>query len=175
MANEFDNNTNSNLPMNLNEQNNGSYTGSYDYNNYNGYNNQNYTNYQYTDKNAPETPEEKRKGNMFSAISLACSVGSKIMAGLFSSSSGLFDSLTTGEVSSGIISILSVFFAAIAGLGNLAAFVLMIYVRVKYPKNTFGKVLMWLYIIGLIFYILAIILAVVMCAMCLNTIQSCPG
>ena len=40
---------------------------------------------------------------------------------------------------------------------RITALILMIVARVKYPKNTFAKVLMWLYIAFYILYILLII------------------
>ena len=45
---------------------------------------------------------------------------------------------------------------------SIAGLVLMIVVRVKYPKNTFGKVLMWLWItmfVIALFYLVTIIIA----------------
>ena len=39
----------------------------------------------------------------------------------------------------------------------VASWVLMIVVRVKYKTSTFGKVLMWIYIIGAILSVLAVI------------------
>ena len=58
------------------------------------------------------------------------------------------------------------------GLGtlcSLAAFVLMIYVRIKYPSNKFGKILMWIYIAFIIIYILLFIFIIVACASCVST------
>jgi len=40
---------------------------------------------------------------------------------------------------------------------------LMIYVRINYPKNKFGKVLMWLYIILIICVIVIVIAVIGMC------------
>ena len=47
---------------------------------------------------------------------------------------------------------------------------MMIYVRVKYPKSTFGKVLMWLYIA---FVVIAVIAIIVVCAACAYEIKRC--
>lgn len=56
---------------------------------------------------------------------------------------------------------------------SLAGLVLMIIARVKYPKNTFAKVLMWLYIIGIIISTILMIAVFVMCGTacisCANT------
>ena len=66
-------------------------------------------------------------------------------------------------------------FGTVSLLLMIAGLAIMIYVRVKYPKNVFGKVLMWLYIIvGIIsiiifiVYILFIIWACVSCMSCIN-------
>ena len=51
----------------------------------------------------------------------------------------------------------------LGGLSPLAALVLMIVARVKYPKSTFAKVLMWIYIIQIILAIIGFILLVAFC------------
>jgi hypothetical protein len=127
-----------------------------------------------TDKNAPETEEEKRKGNFFSGLSLACTLGGKVLSSIaaaimngFNYSSEILDNPLTR--------VIGTLLAGILGLSELAGFILMIYVRVKYPKNTFGKVLMWLYIIWLIMMVIAAILVIATCVMCVNELSSCPG
>jgi len=52
------------------------------------------------------------------------------------------------------------------------AFIMMIYIRIKYPKNTFGKVLMIFYIIAPIVFMVCACFAMVAC---FESIQSCPG
>ena len=49
---------------------------------------------------------------------------------------------------------------ALIGLAGLASYILMIYVRIKYPKNRFGKGLMWVYIIDLVLRVLLIVVAI---------------
>ena len=46
----------------------------------------------------------------------------------------------------------------------------MIIVRVKYKNNTFGKVIMWIYIILLALGIIAVIILIVTCV---NIIREC--
>jgi uncharacterized membrane protein len=60
----------------------------------------------------------------------------------------------------------------ILGILPLAAIVLMVIVRIKYPKNTFGKVLMWLYIV---LVAIAALLVVACIAFCFYLIESCKG
>ncbi|SDA75661.1 hypothetical protein SAMN02910275_02649 [Butyrivibrio sp. INlla18] len=49
---------------------------------------------------------------------------------------------------------------ALIGLAGLASYILMIYVRIKYPKNRFGKGLMWVYIIDLVLRVLLVVVAI---------------
>lgn len=51
-------------------------------------------------------------------------------------------------------------------------FILMIHVRIKYPKNIFGKVLMIFYISIII---VALILMIYLFYTCISCVQSCPG
>ena len=56
---------------------------------------------------------------------------------------------------------------AISAISPFIALILMVYVRVKYPKNTFGKVLMWLYIVLFIILLIAFVYLIIGC------IQTC--
>lgn len=59
----------------------------------------------------------------------------------------------------------------------LASIVLVIIVRVKYPRNTFGKVLMWIYIVlfvaALIFLLAVLVTCGIMLGELVNSCQSC--
>ena len=61
---------------------------------------------------------------------------------------------------------------SLASLAGMAGLVMMIILRVQYPKNTIGKVLMWLYIISLILTILGVLLLI---AFCNAIVYSCQG
>ena len=52
----------------------------------------------------------------------------------------------------------------LASLCPLISFLIMVYVRATYPKNTFGKILMALYIIGIIVLIIAFCVSIISCA-----------
>lgn len=55
-------------------------------------------------------------------------------------------------------------FTAFSSVARVAGIVLMIIARVKYPKNTFAKVLMWLYIgLAILAVLLIIILIFIIC------------
>ena len=68
---------------------------------------------------------------------------------------------------------------ALSALGILfliAGIVLVIYVRVKYPKNIFGKVLMWIYIVLAVLILIAFIVMLVACTLaCSYLIETCQG
>lgn len=59
-------------------------------------------------------------------------------------------------------------FSSVSGICGSIALIIVIYVRVKYPKNIFGKVLMIFYIITGILAIVGACLAIVTCVDQLN-------
>lgn len=59
----------------------------------------------------------------------------------------------------------------IAAMVGLASFVLMIYTRVKFPKDVWGKVTMWLYIVSVGMTIIAAILLLVACFTCASGLK----
>lgn len=71
-------------------------------------------------------------------------------------------------------SVLASFFSSIVGilssLSTLAAYVLMIVARVKCPKNTFGKVLMWVYIA---LFVMGIVTAIILMVACVGMLAAC--
>ena len=56
-------------------------------------------------------------------------------------------------------------------------FTLMIYVRVKYPNNIFGKVLMWIYIALIVIGIIVLSVVIISCGIafgaCVNGMMEC--
>ena len=71
-------------------------------------------------------------------------------------------------------SALASFFSSIIGilssLSTLAAYILMIVARVKCPSNTFGKVLMWVYIA---LFVMGIVMTIVLMITCVGLLASC--
>ncbi len=63
-------------------------------------------------------------------------------------------------------------FGTCAGLSPIAAIVLMIMARVKYPKNKFAKILMWIYIVQIILALLLFIILVVVCFYTCSTMDT---
>lgn len=112
-----------------------------------------------------------KRANKLCLISLACAVGPWVLWRLLSK---LLVSVEGGGAVA-ILGTLSNIFSALSGIGWLAAIVLMIYVRVKYPKNVFGIILMVLYILIIILVIAFIIFIVTICNGCMETITACDG
>ena len=88
----------------------------------------------------------------------------------------LFYCVTGGIMSYGddFTSAMASFFSSIIGilssLSTLAAYVLMIVARVKCPQNTFGKVLMWVYIA---LFVMGILTTIVLMVTCVGLLASC--
>lgn len=129
--------------------------------------------------NMIETPEDKKKGNMWSWISLGCFVGRIIVDAIMAFASGLVFSVIGAsgefefaEVATTFTEIIYAIGTCISGLLFIASIVMMIYVRVKYPKNVFGKVLMWVYIVLVSLYIITMAVCIIAigiaCVACLN-------
>lgn len=110
-----------------------------------------------------------KKANKLCWISLACAVGPWVLWMVI----GRLLVYTEGSEAVTILGTLSNIYSALSGIGWLAAIVLMIYVRVKYPKNVFGIILMVLYIIIIILTILFFIFMYIMCSTCVGGAESC--
>lgn len=100
------------------------------------------------------TKEDNDKANLLSACSLLSFLLPFLLSFIFANT-GLIE-----------------FVGNISVLLELVSFSLMIYVRIKYPKNIFGKVLMFLYIVVLILFIISIVVFLIAC---IDAISKCPG
>jgi len=107
-----------------------------------------------------------KKANKLCLISLACAVGPWLLLVI---TDKLQEVAGIGEIFRILCNVVS----SLSGFGWLAAIVLMIYVRVKYPKNVFGIILMVLYIIAIIVTILFFIFIYIMCSTCVGGFDSC--
>lgn len=96
--------------------------------------------------------EEDKKANILCIISLLIMIIPNILVRIF-------------EMKSSSMILLAAF-------GPLISYVIMFYARVLYPNNTFSKILMALYILGIIVAVIALCVTI---QSCLNTPQSCPG
>ena len=115
------------------------------------------------------SPEDNKKANMFCWISLGLFLTPFLLAIVFEALKDAFDFYDVENA----VNILS----GSSGLFYLGALVFMIIVRVKYPKNVFGKVLMWIYITITIISIIAVAVMIVACSIacnvCMEEIQGC--
>ena len=125
----------------------------------------------YNDMN---NPDDERKANIFCIASLICVFLPRVLQFLgyllfgtllqqVGRESVLYDRI------SGALSALGIVFL-------IAGIVLVIYVRVKYPKNIFGKVLMWIYIVLAVLILIAFMVMLVACTLaCSYLIETCQG
>lgn len=119
-----------------------------------------------TTNNQPKvkTPEDQLADKLC-IISLICYFGSSIISTILSTVLGSITSVAT-ELDSGnadnlFSNILLWPITLVLSLGPLAGIILMIIARIKAPKNTFGKILMWVYIGLFILKFLLIIAALI--------------
>ena len=110
--------------------------------------------------------QNNKKANIICWISLACGV---VPWGVWMLTDKLQEITGAGD----FFRILCNVADSLSAVGGLVAIVLMIYVRIKYPQNLFGKILMWLYIILIILAILFLIFVFIMCSTCIGGVESC--
>jgi len=140
---------------------------------------------QLTDPQIPQmpqepTPEDNKRANILCIISLACELLPFLLASVFSFFTSTLTEVTEVDLdaASSASDILMNILSTGCLLLMIAGLAIMIYVRVKYPKNVFGKVLMWLYIvlgtiaiIIFIVYMLFILWACISCFSCIDQIS----
>lgn len=135
---------------------------------------QNYEQY-YQPNQVPDPKKDDKLPNILCGISLACEIVPYILSGIVMY---IASALTEGDTSS-VYEIITSIMGTLNVLFMIAGLVLMIYVRVKYPKNIFGKVLMWLYIImgiiGIIVFIVYMVFIMVTCVACFSCLSDMPG
>lgn len=150
-------------------------------------NNQNYNQYQqnpygniYNDPHKYISPEDNKKANIISTISIILALGVPILLGVMGwAAVVIFDDLSTTQMQdmSNIGEIITVGFGLISWGSRIAALALMIYVRVKYPNNIFGKVLMWIYIALIVIGIIVLSVVIISCGIafgaCVNGMRGC--
>lgn len=101
------------------------------------------------------SPEDNKRANMFSLLSLGLFLLGPMMYAVCEGIWGDIDNWSGG---------LKNCISSLSGLFLLGSLVALVYVRVKYPKNVFGKVLMYLAIILVIGTIAMFILMVIACS-----------
>lgn len=125
----------------------------------------------YNDMN---NPDDERKANVFCIASLICVFLPRVLQFL---GYLLFGTLLQQVGRESVLhDRISGALSALGILSLIAGIVLVIYVRVKYPKNIFGKVLMWIYIVLAVLILIAFIVMLVACTLaCSYLIETCQG
>ncbi len=151
---------------------NGQYNPNGQYNQVNQYN----MNPEYQQQMA-QLREDDKKANTLCLISIACTILGYILVPMFGGVRlpDFVNDAIPVELDGFVETVqgaTSMAVGLIAWLGQIAGFVLMIIARVKYPKNTFAKVLMWIYIVSIVLWVLAVILLIASCMYCAS---QCSG
>lgn len=169
---------------NINQQNNDINQQQYGFNNQNTYSKEQLDYITRHDKSIPETPEDKAKADKLCKITLLLLFGPQVISllavsGFYALSlifgfdtNSFMESYESNNLIGNIFGVIYGFISLLGQAAGIGSFITMIYVRVKYPKNTFGKVLMWLYIA---FIATAIIALFVIVAACMTALKDCPG
>lgn len=124
-----------------------------------------------------DSPEDHKAGNTLAAAGL----GAFAMQYLLAGSSQLWQIMHTAEETASQATTASTmsFLSGIGMLCGIASFVLMLTTRIKYPNNTLGKILMWIFIIHGILVAAVIAIAMIaflyLCTECVDGMQNCPG
>lgn len=103
--------------------------------------------------------EKNKKGNILCFISLGLQIIPYILTGILGGITDSFNNLTSNDTS---MTVLTEIMSAFVGGSYIASWVFMIIARVKY-KNTFSKVLMWVYIGIMALSIVAVVVVIAMC------------
>ena len=80
--------------------------------------------------------------------------------------------LFSGDLIKNVLSLIYMAWDTISTYAPMASIAVLVYVRVKYHKNVFSKVLIILYVI---LFIITLIFLIFGFFSCINAIQSCPG
>lgn len=115
-------------------------------------------------------PEDKKKANRLCIISIILSFVLPVISSLALTFTCLAMYGDVANVMESGLADIYIVICGLCGITSLAGIILMIVARVKYPKSTFAKVLMWIYIVILI---LGIILFAWMVMTCLEELSHC--
>ncbi len=108
-----------------------------------------------------EAREKTKNGNILCFISLACYLAPSIIGGILSAVTDSFEKMQQSLTGSSY-SLSSLVSSSVMTAAYIAAWVLVIIARTKY-KNTFSKVLLWIYIGTLVLGIIALVVVIAFC------------
>lgn len=113
------------------------------------------------------SPEDNRTANIMCLISVLCHFVVPVVCSVIL---GAMTDIISGTSYKSSDSVFTSMLSLLISVSYLASWVLMIIVRVKYKNNTFGKVIMWIYIILLALGVIAVIILIVTCV---NILREC--
>lgn len=123
-----------------------------------------------------QTKAENKKANILCIISAALMYGINVIRALFYKKITAFLLENELENVNSLAGNIRGIANALACICPLIGFVLMIYIRVRYPKHIWGKVLMWFTIASIIMSVIYLTLLIIACNSCFGTvIGSCNG
>ena len=118
-----------------------------------------------------DNPQEKKEANILCWCSVACAAFVFFSSTITAIVKAISDRLAFGLIKN-VDGVVTNILGAFDTIFVLASLVLMIIVRVKYPHSTFGKVLMWVYIVIAVGWIFLIFAAIIFFAI---ACRSCQG
>lgn len=152
-----------------------------------GYNNQNEFNGQYGNQmNTPnqmnynnpmqynnqiqmcvQNQQSNKTATMLCIVSLICCYAPYFILWLFNLISvGVIDG---SETAYNVFGVISGILQAVHIIGIIASIVLIIVVRVKYPTSTFGKIVMWIYIVQFVVFLILTAVTIIACGIAFGT------
>ena len=108
-----------------------------------------------------EDKKENHLANVLCTISLGLYFGMPILSFIMYC---FMYGLTEGDFNTAMADPFYMMISLLSGLARIAAYVLMIVARVKCPKSTYAKVVMWIYIGLLILGVIGFMILMVTCA-----------
>ncbi len=136
--------------------------------------------------NKIETLEEKKRANKFCILSILLFIGPIVLNYIFAfivymceQKMGIdihyntYYNFDTLDNLSRVFTISYTILKAVGILSMISSFIIMIMVRVLYPLNVFGKVIMWIYISMFIVFLVLFIILMIACNMMVDSCVSC--
>ncbi len=116
-----------------------------------------------------EEKDNNRLANILCSISLGLYFGFPILSVIMY---GIAYGFSTSDATSTLSGFFGSIISILSSLATLAAYVLMIVARVKCPKSTYAKVVMWIYIV---LFAMSLITLIVIIFACAGAIASCSN
>ncbi len=121
-------------------------------------------------------PMENKRANILCIISLVCAVVPFLISLVMAMMSDSYITATTIE-NYAMVAVISRIVSILNMLSSIAALVLMIVARAKYPRNVFAKVLMWVYIaliiLAVVLFAIVMISFAIACNSCVESLEGC--